>query len=93
MSGHFDTNIGMKVESSSYTKIASAIKRPPSRILFISDNVNEIHAAIEAGLQVVISYRPGNAPLSLDAEKSLLVAGERVRVICSFTELLYSPRL
>ncbi|KAG2173846.1 hypothetical protein INT43_005266 [Umbelopsis isabellina] len=63
-SGHFDTSIGSKIESSSYNAIARAISIQPSEILFVSDNVKEIIAAEEAGFQTVISDRPGNAPLS-----------------------------
>jgi enolase-phosphatase E1 len=38
-SGHFDTSIGLKVESKSYDAIAKAIQANPSDILFVSDNV------------------------------------------------------
>ncbi|KAG2218707.1 hypothetical protein INT45_002415 [Circinella minor] len=62
-SGYFDTSIGLKVESTSYEKIAQEIGKSPSRILFVSDNIKEIQAAKQAGYQVVISERPGNAPL------------------------------
>lgn len=38
----------------------------PSEILFFSDNVKEVEAAIAAGMQAVVVDRPGNAPLSAD---------------------------
>ncbi|RKO94389.1 2,3-diketo-5-methylthio-1-phosphopentane phosphatase [Blyttiomyces helicus] len=61
--GHFDTAIGLKVEPVSYTRIAQEIGREPASILFLSDNVKEIDAALLAGYQAAIAFRPGNAPL------------------------------
>ncbi|KAI8325956.1 2,3-diketo-5-methylthio-1-phosphopentane phosphatase [Martensiomyces pterosporus] len=63
ISGHYDTKIGLKVESESYSRIAKDICAEPERVLFVSDNVNEIVAAEEAGMRTVVSVRPGNAPL------------------------------
>ncbi|KAH8548189.1 2,3-diketo-5-methylthio-1-phosphopentane phosphatase [Umbelopsis sp. PMI_123] len=63
-SGHFDTSIGLKVESTSYDAIAKAIQANPSDILFVSDNVKEIIAAEKAGFQVVLSDRPDITPLT-----------------------------
>ncbi|KAJ1851880.1 enolase-phosphatase E1 [Coemansia sp. RSA 1722] len=60
LSGHYDTNTGSKLESDSYTRIARDIGVEPERILFVSDNHNEIGAADKAGMQTVISIRPGN---------------------------------
>ncbi|KAI8370432.1 2,3-diketo-5-methylthio-1-phosphopentane phosphatase [Radiomyces spectabilis] len=63
-SGYFDTTVGLKTEVQSYKAIAQEIgETDPQRILFVSDNIKEIQAAKEAGYQVVISDRPGNAPL------------------------------
>ncbi|KAJ1965280.1 enolase-phosphatase E1 [Dipsacomyces acuminosporus] len=62
-SGHYDTTTGQKIASSSYTKIAQDIGAEPERILFVSDNTKEIEAADKAGMQTVVSVRPGNAPL------------------------------
>ncbi|KAM3580642.1 enolase-phosphatase E1 [Umbelopsis sp. WA50703] len=42
-SGHFDTSIGSKIESSSYNAIAQDISTQPSEILFVSDNVKGTH--------------------------------------------------
>ena len=58
----FDTRVGAKVEAGSYTKIAQALGHPPSSILFVSDVTAELLAARAAGLEVVLSVRPGNAP-------------------------------
>lgn len=60
---HFDTNIGSKLESSSYTKISNEIKVSPADALFLSDNINECLRAREAGFQVVNVNRPGNAAI------------------------------
>ncbi|KAJ1643634.1 enolase-phosphatase E1 [Coemansia asiatica] len=67
ISGHYDTNVGSKLESNSYTRIAGDIGVEPEKILFISDNENEIKAADKAGLKTVVSVRPGNSELSSDA--------------------------
>ncbi|KAJ2325475.1 enolase-phosphatase E1 [Coemansia sp. RSA 2702] len=64
ISGHYDTKIGSKVESTSYTAITSDIGIEPERVLFVSDNIREIQAADAAGLQTVLSIRPGNAPVA-----------------------------
>ncbi|KAI8332596.1 HAD-like domain-containing protein [Chlamydoabsidia padenii] len=63
-SGYFDTTVGLKVEKQSYLNIAKEIGIDNTNtILFVTDNINEIHAADQAGIQVVIADRPGNAPL------------------------------
>ena len=58
----FDTRVGAKVEAGSYTKIAQALGQPAPAILFVSDVTAELRAARAAGLEVVLSVRPGNAP-------------------------------
>ncbi|KAJ2727057.1 enolase-phosphatase E1 [Coemansia sp. Benny D115] len=62
--GHFDTGIGSKLEAESYERISREVDVAPEKILFVSDNVRELHAAEKAGMQVVLSVRPGNAPVS-----------------------------
>ena len=64
MSGFFDTGVGAKVEAGSYRRIAGALDRPVGQVLFVSDVSRELQAACEAGLSVVLSLRPGNAPQS-----------------------------
>ncbi|EDY39624.1 2,3-diketo-5-methylthio-1-phosphopentane phosphatase [Cyanobium sp. PCC 7001] len=56
----FDTRSGAKREPASYSGIANAMDAEPSRILFISDALEECVAARQAGLQVLFSSRPGN---------------------------------
>jgi enolase-phosphatase E1 len=62
ISAYFDTAVGAKVASASYTRIASAMTRQPHEILFVSDVISELEAASAAGLFVYLSVRPGNPP-------------------------------
>ncbi|KAJ3671883.1 hypothetical protein LUZ60_007962 [Juncus effusus] len=67
LSGFFDTKIGNKKETSSYSEIAQYLGvDDPSQILFVTDVHQEALAAKSAGFEVVISIRPGNAPLPQD---------------------------
>lgn len=59
---YFDTNVGKKGEAESYRRIAEALSMPANEILFISDVVAELDAATEAGMQTLLSIRPGNPP-------------------------------
>ncbi len=72
----FDTNTGKKRESASYVSIAHELGLKTHEILFISDLVNELDAAREAGLRTLLSVRPGNGivkhPIEHDAIGSLL---------------------
>ncbi|CAO2144130.1 unnamed protein product [Urochloa humidicola] len=62
--GYFDTTIGNKRETRSYFEIAQSLGVDnPSQILFITDVFQEAIAAKNAGFEVVISTRPGNAPI------------------------------
>lgn len=63
-SSHYDTTIGGKRESASYTKIATDSQFAPKEIVFVSDIYEELVAAQQAGFQVVASIRPNNVPLS-----------------------------
>jgi enolase-phosphatase E1 len=62
LSAYFDTAVGAKRESSSYARIANALRRVAFEVLFVSDVAGELTAAREADLQVVLSVRPGNPP-------------------------------
>jgi enolase-phosphatase E1 len=63
-SGHYDTTIGPKKESASYSRIAADWGLAPSEILFASDVVAELDAARAAGMQTALCLRPGNAPVA-----------------------------
>jgi enolase-phosphatase E1 len=62
-SGNFDTEIGGKRETASYARIAEAIGIEPKDILFLSDIVEELDAAREAGLQTVLLDRLSDYPM------------------------------
>lgn len=67
---YFDTvNAGPKMEPSSYERIASKYSRfPPREWLFLSDNIREVEAAKEAGMQSIVVQRPGNPELPGDVQ-------------------------
>ncbi len=60
--GWFDTEVGGKREAASYARIAEAIGKPAGEILFLSDVVEELDAAREAGLQTVLIDRRQDYP-------------------------------
>jgi len=59
---YFDTKVGKKGEAESYRKIAETMGLSPEEILFVSDVVVELDAARQAGMQSLLSIRPGNEP-------------------------------
>jgi len=61
-SGWFDTEIGGEREAASYRRIAEVIGVAPSEILFLSDVVEELDAAREAGLATVLVDRRDDYP-------------------------------
>jgi enolase-phosphatase E1 len=65
---YFDTNVGAKAEAESYHKIARALGLRAAEIVFVSDVTAELRAAREAGLQTLLSVRPGNPP-QMDQEQ------------------------
>lgn len=80
VSGYYDTKIGAKQEKNSYEAILKNIEATGEEALFLTDVVGEAKAAKEAGLNVVVLDRPGNAELSEDDRKEFTV-------ISSFTDL------
>jgi enolase-phosphatase E1 len=78
ISAFFDTAVGPKTSPDSYRRIADALKRRPSEILFVSDIAAELDAARTAGYQVTLSIRPGNP-------SQQVIAG--VSVVHSFDEI------
>jgi enolase-phosphatase E1 len=55
---YFDTTTGPKSASMSYARIAAALERPTSDILFLSDVVAELDAALTAGMRTALCVRP-----------------------------------
>lgn len=57
-SGYFDTAVGGKREVRSYRAIIDALQIPAQEVVFLSDVVEELDAAREAGLATVLLDRP-----------------------------------
>jgi len=70
---YFDTRVGNKKQPDSYTKIAGSLALVASEILFISDVIAELDAALEAGMMTALCIRPGNAPLDTHETGHLLI--------------------
>jgi enolase-phosphatase E1 len=60
--GWFDTEVGHKRAADSYREIARRLDRAPSDILFLSDVVEELDAAREAGLRTALIDRREDYP-------------------------------
>jgi len=78
ISGWFDTEVGGKREAASYRAIAEAIGIPAGEILFLSDVVQELDAAREAGMQTRLVDRLQDYPqarLGADANGHERVTG------------------
>lgn len=83
LSGFFDTvNAGLKQEKESYERIlkSEGADGEKGRWLFLSDNVREVEAALEAGMQSLVVVREGNMVIS-DNDK------ERFTLVKSFEEI------
>lgn len=57
--GYFDTGVGPKRSAASYGKIVSSVGVPSAEILFLSDVIEEVSAATEAGLHAIQVVRSG----------------------------------
>ena len=58
-SGYFDTHVGHKREAASYQRILDTLDLPPASVLFLSDVVEELDAAQQAGMQTLQLVREG----------------------------------
>jgi enolase-phosphatase E1 len=67
ISSFFDTRIGAKNEISSYTKIADAMGRNTSEILFVSDATKEVEAARIASMTALLCVRDAKDPERLSS--------------------------
>ncbi len=61
-SGFFDTEVGGKRDSESYRRIATELGVTPAEVLFLSDVVEELDAAREAGMRTVLVDRREDYP-------------------------------
>jgi enolase-phosphatase E1 len=57
--GYFDTTTGPKTAPDSYRRIAEVLERPASDVLFVSDVLAELDAALPAGMQTALCVRQG----------------------------------
>ena len=62
VSGWFDTEVGGKRDAGSYGRIALAMRQAPVDILFLSDVVEELDAARDAGLATTLVDRREDYP-------------------------------
>ena len=60
--GFFDTEIGHKRDADAYRLIADRLDRAPHDVLFLSDVVEELDAAREAGMRTVLLDRREDYP-------------------------------
>ncbi|EHJ94829.1 Enolase-phosphatase E1 [Vreelandella boliviensis LC1] len=58
-SGYFDTHIGHKRDADAYQRIVAELDLPPEAVLFLSDVVEELDAAKQAGMQTLQLVREG----------------------------------
>ena len=63
-SEYYDTTTGPKREASSYRSISRECGVEPQQVTFLSDVVEELDAARDAGMQTLLVVRPGNKPIS-----------------------------
>jgi enolase-phosphatase E1 len=63
ITSYFDTRIGPKSETGSYSAIASKLGVAPGEVMFFSDVVRELDAARDAACRTRLVIREGNAPV------------------------------
>lgn len=85
LGGYFDTGVGPKTSPDSYRVISERIQVAPSKTLFVSDVVQELDAALSAGLRTALCVR-GRADLIGSAPHPQAVGTHPV--IRSFDEIL-----
>ncbi|KAL0270198.1 UNVERIFIED_CONTAM: hypothetical protein PYX00_007681 [Menopon gallinae] len=82
ISGHFDTTVGPKNESSSYANIIKSLECEKDQILFLTDVVKEAEAARAAGMQTTVVIRENNAPLTDDEKKEFMTINSFNDLVC-----------
>ncbi len=70
-SGFYDTTIGGKRETVSYERICNDLAVPPNDVIFFSDNISELDAAQNAGVQTVQVARPEDGTVPSTAHASV----------------------
>lgn len=79
-SSHYDTTIGSKRETASYSKIAADIGCSPGEVLFLSDVTAELDAAKAAGFQTGLLRRPGNPEQSNEQGHPAISSFAEIRI-------------
>ncbi|HVR82608.1 MAG TPA: acireductone synthase [Luteimonas sp.] len=69
-SAFFDTEIGHKRDADSYRLIADALNRRPKDIMFLSDVIEELDAARDAGMRTVLLDRREDYPQPREGDAS-----------------------
>jgi len=85
LKGYFDTEVGPKTSADSYRAISERIHVAPTQTLFVSDVVQELDAALSAGLRTVLCVRP-TADLIRSAAQPHAVGTHQI--IQSFDEIV-----
>ncbi|RYG61586.1 hypothetical protein EON64_18465 [archaeon] len=80
LSAYFDTKVGAKGDSASYTDIALTLGAQADKVLFVTDMLVEAKAAAAAGLSVLLSSRPGNAPITEEHGFQVITSFEQIVV-------------
>jgi enolase-phosphatase E1 len=81
--GFFDTEVGGKREAQSYRNVLAALNRAGPDVLFLSDVVEELDAAREAGMDTVLVDRLDDYPNPRNVE-----ACNGHRRVASFAEIV-----
>ena len=81
--GHYDTTIGSKRESTSYAKIAADWGRSPQDVLFLSDVLAELDAASSAAFHTGLCVRPGNAEVSEPHQHEVVESFRQINVLAN----------
>jgi enolase-phosphatase E1 len=71
LDGYFDTTTGPKREAESYRAIAAAIGVQPERVLFLSDVIQEVEAARNAGMAARQVFRDKSPEELGDSEEAV----------------------
>lgn len=78
ITSYFDTNVGHKRDADSYKTIASELGLESSEILFVSDVIEELDAASEAGMATMLCIRQGNEPVVVDHKHNAITSFEQL---------------
>ncbi len=79
LTAYFDTKVGSKVEKDSYLEILSTLGVENGKeVLFVTDLLAEARAAHAAGLDVLLSVRPGNSAITESHDFSVISSYDNI---------------